>query len=246
MSINGTNVRGYDRSGFRDVLSALPAGPVNIVVSDAFKRMIANGNIVTATATKAEADSKLGFTYKVMKHRITVETVKEDGIFAGKLKSGFEIMRINSSSVAGLDRNEFRALLSALPAGDVKIDAYVKPEKASPSASTVAPPVLTKADQDEEDAEEEDFIYENEDGEDKDAEDKPSAGSSLAAMGAASALATGMTKSGRPMEEVRTEVAGLAARANPGKSVDELMKQYEGREEELITHLKKFLEKSGK
>jgi S1-C subfamily serine protease len=77
---------------------------------------------LTCTAVKETDESKLGFTYKVMKDGAIIESVGEYGIFASTdLAQGQEIVSVNGTPVAGMDRMEFRDLLSSLKAGPVEI-----------------------------------------------------------------------------------------------------------------------------
>ena len=46
--------------------------------------------------------------------------------------------------------------------------------------------------------------------------------------------------SGDPKASVRDQVRQLVEDTKPGKSADELLEAYEGREEELVAHLKKL------
>ena len=46
------------------------------------------------------------------------------------------------------------------------------------------------------------------------------------------------------LEEVRAEVESVIELTNPGKSVDELMEQYRGREDELIENLRRHQDQS--
>jgi hypothetical protein len=78
--------------------------------------------MLTVSATKPDADSKLGFSYKVFGGKIVVTSVNETGIFAdGSLKADMEIVSINGTNVTGMDRDAFKAVLSQLPEGDVAV-----------------------------------------------------------------------------------------------------------------------------
>ena len=57
-----------------------------------------------------------------MKEGAVVESVGEYGIFASTdLAQGQEVVSVNGTPVAGMDRMEFRELLSSLKAGEVTI-----------------------------------------------------------------------------------------------------------------------------
>lgn len=72
----------------------------------------------------------LGFTYKVLKDGAVVESVGEYGIFSSTdLAQGQEIVSVNGIPVAGMDRMEFRELLSGLKAGEVTIVVLDKSSK---------------------------------------------------------------------------------------------------------------------
>jgi C-terminal processing protease CtpA/Prc len=223
LSINGTAVRGMNRDQFRELLVGLPAGTVRLIVSDAFKATVAKGGVFTVTAEKESDDTKLGFTYKVLRDFITIETVKDEGIFGGtELKSGQKILRINGTSVKGMDRNAFRDLLGGLTAGAVIIDVFDEAKKAADAAATQAEePVAAVAEP------EEDVVVAEDEG------------------------AVAETKELTPeeearLEEVKAEVRVLVEQATPGKSADDMLAQYEGREDELLSHLRKFAERSQK
>ena len=49
------------------------------------------------------------------------------------------------------------------------------------------------------------------------------------------------TSSLKSIDDIRAEVSSLVERTTPGKSVDALMNEYKGREEELISHLRRLL-----
>ena len=205
------------RDQFRELLTGLPAGTVRVIVSDAFKATVAKGGVMTITAEKEFDDTKLGFTYKVLRDNITIETVKEEGIFGStELKAGQKILRINATSVKGMDRNAFRDLLSGLTAGAVVIDVFDDAKKAADDA---AAPAVAPAAQDE------DVVAED--------EGAPAEQKELSAEEEAR------------LEEVKAEVRVLVEKATPGKSAEEMLAQYEGREDELLSHLRKFVEKSG-
>jgi len=53
-------------------------------------------------------------------------------------------------------------------------------------------------------------------------------------------IAPDATGNGSDKDARRRMVEALVAETNPGKSADDLLKAYEGREEELVTHLKKL------
>ena len=80
LSINGNAVRGMSRDQFREVLSGLSSGTVRLIVSDPFMAIVAKGGVLTISAEKVSDDTKLGFTYKVLRDNITIENVKEEGI----------------------------------------------------------------------------------------------------------------------------------------------------------------------
>lgn len=216
LSINGTAVRGMSRDQFREVLTGLSPGTVRLIVSDSFKAIVAKGGVVTISAEKESDDTKLGFTYKVLRDNITIENVKEEGIFGStKLAPGQKIVRINGTAVKGFDRNAFRDLLSSLTAGLVTIDVISEDKKAlHPIAPTV--PVITAA------------------GEEVVAED----------VGAPMEQKALTPEEEAHLEEVKKEVRVLVEQATPGKSAEDMLAQYEGREEELLSHLRKFVEKS--
>jgi len=74
-------------------------------------------------------------------------------------------------------------------------------------------------------------------------------GSSLAAMGVASAMATNLyeKKSNsedeqevKELEDIKAEVRRLVEKTAPGKTAEELLSAYEGKEEELVTHLRRL------
>lgn len=54
--------------------------------------------------------------------------------------------------------------------------------------------------------------------------------------------ATGTPQIDRDLDDIRSEVDSLAKTAMPGKNTDELMKDYEGREDELIQLLRGMLD----
>ena len=117
ISINGQEVKGMDRESFRSLLTSLPEGNVTIVMNE-----VVPLTILRVSATKPEATSKLGFTYKYIGNKVVVASVKDDGIFADtELKKGQEIVSINSKRVAGLNKDQFRGLLQSLPQGKVII-----------------------------------------------------------------------------------------------------------------------------
>jgi S1-C subfamily serine protease len=117
ISINGTEVKGMDKEGFRSLLTNLPEGNVTIVMNE-----IVPLTILRIAAIKPEPTSKLGFTYKYIGNKIVVASVKDDGIFADtELKKGQEIVSINSKRVAGLNKDQFRGLLQSLPQGKIII-----------------------------------------------------------------------------------------------------------------------------
>jgi len=214
MSINGTNVRGFTRDQFRETLTSLPAGTVRIVVSDSFKALVAKGGIVTATAEKVTDDTKLGFTYKVFRDEITIESVKDDGIFgATGLAPGQKVIRVNATPVKGLDRNGFRELLSKLTAGPVTIDAY----DTSKEVEAVAAPQATV--DEEAKTEEQGDIVEVE-------------------------IEVPSPEEQAKIDEIIEQVRILVEQATPGKSADEMLAQYAGREEELLAHLRKFADRN--
>jgi C-terminal processing protease CtpA/Prc len=122
VSINGKNVQKMTKDRFRAYLSTIPAGTVTFVVVDQPKKWAKRGTTLTCTAVKETDDTKLGFTYKVMKDGATIESVGEYGIFAPTdLAPGQEIVSVNGTPVAGLDRMEFREVLTSLKAGPVTI-----------------------------------------------------------------------------------------------------------------------------
>lgn len=122
ISINGKNVQGYDKTKFRSFLGDIASGPVKVVIVDKPKKWARLATNLTCTATKPEADSKLGFTYKTKKDGIMVETVKEEGLFSGTdLAKGQEVLSVNGTSVQGMDKSEFKDVLAALGAGEVSI-----------------------------------------------------------------------------------------------------------------------------
>jgi len=214
MSINGTNVRGFARDQFRETLSSLPAGTVRIVVSDSFKALVAKGGIRTVTAEKVNDDTKLGFTYKVLRDEITIESVKEEGIFGGTgLAAGQKVIRVNATPVKGLDRNAFRELLSTLTAGPVTIDVY----DSSMESVVVAAPQITE-------------------GEEAKTEEQGDIGEVEIEVPSAEEQAK--------LEETIKQVRILVEQATPGKSADEMLAQYAGREDELLAHLRKFAERN--
>mmetsp|Transcript_31464 Transcript_31464/g.65859 ORF Transcript_31464/g.65859 Transcript_31464/m.65859 type:complete len:302 (+) Transcript_31464:1-906(+) len=53
-------------------------------------------------------------------------------------------------------------------------------------------------------------------------------------------IATDATGNDSDKDATRRMVVALVAETNPGKSADDLLKAYEGREEDLVTHLKKL------
>lgn len=74
-------------------------------------------------------------------------------------------------------------------------------------------------------------------------------GSSLAAMGVASAMATNLyekkSKSEdeqdvKELEDIKAEVRRLVEKTAPGKTAEELLSAYEGKEEELVSHLRRL------
>lgn len=221
LSINGTAVRGMSRDNFRELLTGLPAGTVRLIVSDSFKALVAKGGVMTITAEKESDDTKLGFTYKVLRDNITIETVKEDGIFgATELKSGQNILRINGTSVKGMDRNAFKDLLSGLTAGTVTIDVLDEDRKAADAATASA-----QAGEPGAVAGTEDVVVAEDEG--------------------APAVQKELTPEEEArLEEIKAEVRVLVEKATPGKSADDMLAQYEGREDELLSHLRKFVEKS--
>lgn len=122
VSINGKNVQKMTKDRFRAYLSTIPAGTVTFVVVDQPKKWAKRGTTLTCTAVKETDDTKLGFTYKVMKDGATIESVGEYGIFAPTdLAPGQEIVSVNGTPVAGMDRMEFREVLTSLKAGPVTI-----------------------------------------------------------------------------------------------------------------------------
>ena len=59
-----------------------------------------------------------------------IESVGEYGIFASTdLAQGQEVISVNGTPVAGMDRMEFRELLSSLKAGEVTIDVVDRSSK---------------------------------------------------------------------------------------------------------------------
>ena len=222
LSINGTAVRGMSRDQFRELLTGLPAGTIRLVVSDAFKAIIAKGGVVTISAEKESDDTKLGFTYKVLRDTITIETVKQDGIFGStELQAGQKILRINGTSVKGFDRNAFRDLLGKLTAGPVVIDVLDEAKKADAAAAS------SMGEPNEGDV----FVQPQEEAV---AEDE----------GAPEQQEDLTPEEEARLEEVKKEVRVLVEQATPGKSAEDMLAQYEGREDELLNHLKKFVAKS--
>mmetsp|Transcript_21500 Transcript_21500/g.47783 ORF Transcript_21500/g.47783 Transcript_21500/m.47783 type:complete len:247 (-) Transcript_21500:178-918(-) len=71
----------------------------------------------------------------------------------------------------------------------------------------------------------------------------PTAGSALAAMGAASAVAAGMATPKKKSDSER-KVRSLVDEVQPGKTADELLAAYSGREDELIGHLSRMKSES--
>ena len=212
-----------NRDQFRELLTGLPAGTVRLIVSDVFKAVVAKGGVVTITAQKESDDTKLGFTYKVLRDTIAIETVKEEGIFGStELKAGQKILRINGTSVKGFDRNAFRDMLGKLTAGPVVIDVLDDAKKAADvaAASSAAEP------------KEEDVVVQPEDEAVAEDEGAPEEQKELTPEEEAR------------LEEVKKEVRILVEQATPGKSADDMLAQYEGREDELLSHLRKFVEKS--
>ena len=75
-------------------------------------------------------------------------------------------------------------------------------------------------------------------------------GSSLAAMGvAASAMATNLyekksssedVQEVKELEDIKAEVRRLVEKTAPGKTAEELLSAYEGKEEELVSHLRRL------
>lgn len=80
-------------------------------------------------------------------------------------------------------------------------------------------------------------------GEGRDMKKTSGAGSSLAAMGAAGAM---VNSKNQDSAAVKKEVEYLVKETNAPKSADELLKAYAGREEELLTHLRKMKAKNDK
>lgn len=212
------------RDQFRDLLTGLPAGTIRMIVSDSFKALAAKGGVMSITAEKESDDTKLGFTYKVLRDTITIETVKEGGIFGGtELKSGQQILRINGTSVKGFDRNAFKDILSKLTAGPVTIDVFDEAKKAADAAAAPA----------QEPANEEEIVVQQPE-EEVVAEDE----------GAPEEESALTPEEEARLEEVKAEVRVLVEQATPGKSADDMLAQYEGREDELLAHLRKFVERS--
>ena len=75
-----------------------------------------------------------------------------------------------------------------------------------------------------------------------DVEGRPKAGTALAAMGVAGAavVRSGSSADTNDKDKVRAEVVVLVKETNAPKSADELLKTYEGREDELLNHLRKM------
>lgn len=78
-------------------------------------------------------------------------------------------------------------------------------------------------------------------------------GSSLAAMGVASAVATNLyekknagnneeedVEEAKRVEDIKAEVISLVEKTAPGKTAEELLSAYSGREEELVGHLRRL------
>jgi C-terminal processing protease CtpA/Prc len=216
LSINGNAVRGMSRDQFREVLSGLSSGTVRLIVSDPFMAIVAKGGVLTISAEKVSDDTKLGFTYKVLRDNITIENVKEEGIFGStELAPGQKIIRINGTPVKGFDRNAFRDLLGSLTAGLVTIDVISEDKKALQSTDSTVRDVTAA-------------------GEEVVAED----------VGAPVEQKALTPEEEAHLQEVKKEVRVLVEQATPGKSAEDMLAQYEGREEELLSHLRKFVEKS--
>jgi hypothetical protein len=82
--------------------------------------------ILSVTATKTRADSKLGFKYTYSTSAaatdIFLSAVSESGTFGGTgLKPGQQIISINGTNIKKIDPMSFKALLASIPVGDVTI-----------------------------------------------------------------------------------------------------------------------------
>lgn len=79
-------------------------------------------SILAITVTKPLADSKLGFTCKVVGDSVVVTSVNEYGLFGGTdLRQGQAILRINGTSVQNIGAAAINALLRSLPRGDMSM-----------------------------------------------------------------------------------------------------------------------------